>query len=483
MTSQHHYSTATPSPYANQFPHLAANGSTMDDDISNETDNQFEQAGWQVAAWSLAYTAEVVVAVLGNLVVIWIILAHKQMRTVTNYFLVNLAFSDASTAAFNTLINFTYAINNEWYYGAAYCRFQNFFPLAAMFASIYSMTAIAGDRYMAIIHPLRPRLSAFATKVLIGIIWLLAVVLAFPFFYYSEVADSHGRFICYISFPKDDHVNLKLVNQIVVVVLVYLLPLVAMAVAYTIVGITLWGSEIPGDTGDKYHEQLRAKRKVVKMMIVVVCTFAICWLPYHVYFLVYGIDSELFQWKYIQQVYLAVFWLAMSCSMYNPIIYCCLNNRFRVGFKRAFRWCPFVDVSSYEELELKSTRCLQARAGSTYTVSRIESNLTLVAETGELEGGPAAAAMAAAVGAASGGGGGAGPFKLQAADRDGWLSPSARRGNAARRFSLTSGGGGARDPNSVSPKMAALTAEAACSVPGSRSSSFYSSPHTSTEEY
>uniref|UniRef100_S4RZ25 Tachykinin receptor 3 n=1 Tax=Petromyzon marinus TaxID=7757 RepID=S4RZ25_PETMA len=133
---------------------VAANGS-MDDDISNETDNQFEQASWQVAAWSLAYTAEVVVAVLGNLVVIWIILAHKQMRTVTNYFLVNLAFSDASTAAFNTLINFTYAINNEWYYGAAYCRFQNFFPLAAMFASIYSMTAIAGDRPNSRTHPLQ----------------------------------------------------------------------------------------------------------------------------------------------------------------------------------------------------------------------------------------------------------------------------------------------------------------------------------------
>ncbi|KAG8519403.1 Neuromedin-K receptor [Galemys pyrenaicus] len=106
----------------------------------------FVQPSWRVALWALAYGAVVAVAVLGNATVIWIILAHKRMRTVTNYFLVNLAFADAATAAFNTLVNFIYALRSEWYFGASYCRFQNFFPITAVFASIYSMTAIAVDR-------------------------------------------------------------------------------------------------------------------------------------------------------------------------------------------------------------------------------------------------------------------------------------------------------------------------------------------------
>ncbi|XP_034506487.1 neuromedin-K receptor-like, partial [Ailuropoda melanoleuca] len=84
-------------------------------------------------------------AVFGNLIVIWIILAHKRMRTVTNYFLVNPAFSDASMAAFNTLVNFIYALHSEWYFDANYCRFQSFFPITVVFASIYSMMAIAVD--------------------------------------------------------------------------------------------------------------------------------------------------------------------------------------------------------------------------------------------------------------------------------------------------------------------------------------------------
>lgn len=113
---------------------------------ANLTANQFVQPSWRIALWSLAYSVVVAVAVFGNLVVIWIILAHQRMRTVTNYFLVNLAFSDASMAAFNTLVNFIYALHSEWYFGANYCRFQNFFPITAVFASIYSMTAIAVDR-------------------------------------------------------------------------------------------------------------------------------------------------------------------------------------------------------------------------------------------------------------------------------------------------------------------------------------------------
>ncbi|XP_034628352.1 neuromedin-K receptor [Trachemys scripta elegans] len=338
--------------------------------------NQFVQPSWRIALWSLAYGGVVAVAVLGNLIVIWIILAHKRMRTVTNYFLVNLAFSDASMAAFNTLINFIYALHNEWYFGEAYCRFHNFFPITAVFASIYSMTAIAVDRYMAIIDPLKPRLSATVTKVVIGGIWILAFLLAFPQCLYSITKVMPGRTLCYVAWPGGPKQHFT--YHVIVIVLVYCFPLLVMGITYTIVGITLWGGEIPGDTSDKYHEQLKAKRKVVKMMIVVVLTFAICWLPYHIYFIVTGIYQHLNRWKYIQQIYLASFWLAMSSTMYNPIIYCCLNKRFRAGFKRAFRWCPFIEVSSYDELELKAARFHPTRQSSLYTVSRMESSTTVV---------------------------------------------------------------------------------------------------------
>lgn len=108
--------------------------------------NRFVQPPWRVALWSVAYAVVLLVSLLGNLTVIWIIVAHRRMRTVTNYFLLNLAFCDASMAAFNTLVNFIYAVRSQWYFGNSYCKFHNFFPVAAVFASIYSMTAISVDR-------------------------------------------------------------------------------------------------------------------------------------------------------------------------------------------------------------------------------------------------------------------------------------------------------------------------------------------------
>lgn len=47
-----------------------------------------------------------------------------------------------------------------------------------------------------------------------------------------------------------------------VAVLLYFLPLLVMGCAYLVVGLTLWASEIPGDSSDRYKEQLTAKRKV-----------------------------------------------------------------------------------------------------------------------------------------------------------------------------------------------------------------------------
>ncbi|KAF4071287.1 hypothetical protein AMELA_G00271280 [Ameiurus melas] len=345
----------------------------MASNVTRNWTNQFAQPPWRVALWSVAYGSVLTVALFGNLVVVWIIVAHRRMRTVTNYFLLNSAFCDASMTAFNTLINFIYAAHGDWYFGEGYCKFHNFFPVAAVFASIYSMTAIAVDRYMAIIHPLKPRLSATATKVVIVCIWVLAVVLAFPLCFYSTIRSLPRRTICYVAWPRPAEDSLM--YHAIVSVLVYMLPLVVMGIAYTIIGVTLWGSEIPGDSSDNYHGQLRAKRKVVKMMIVVVVTFALCWLPYHVYFIVTGLNKQLNKRKSIQQVYLSVLWLAMSSTMYNPIIYCCLNNRFRAGFKRAFRWCPFIHVSTYDELELRTARLHPRNHSSMCTLSRVDTSV------------------------------------------------------------------------------------------------------------
>ncbi|XP_048362829.1 substance-K receptor [Sphaerodactylus townsendi] len=314
----------------------------------------FFQPGWQIALWAIAYFSTVIASIVGNSIVIWIILSHRRMRTVTNYFIVNLALSDLLNAALNTVFNFIYACHNVWYFDEGFCRFINLVPITAMFVSIYSMTAVAAERYMAIIYPFKRKLSAGNIKMIIGAIWLIAFGLAFPPFFYSKVIIDNGTAKCMVAWPDGVEQKCKKTYQITVIVLAYLIPLMVMFATYSIIGITLWNNSVPGEHTNRvyYQHQILAKKKFVRTMVAVVITFAISWFPYHIFFILNCFWKDIYEQKYIQQVYLAVFLLAMSSSMYNPIIYCCLNQRFRSGFRIAFQWCPFIKATPADRLNL-----------------------------------------------------------------------------------------------------------------------------------
>ena len=63
------------------------------------------------------------------------------------------------------------------------------------------------------------------------------------------------------------------------------------------------------------------------MMMIVVAIFALCWFPMHLYFVVTNQHPAISQYEHVGHIYLAIYWLAMSNSMYNPFIYCWMNVR------------------------------------------------------------------------------------------------------------------------------------------------------------
>ncbi|XP_037074776.1 tachykinin-like peptides receptor 99D [Pollicipes pollicipes] len=108
--------------------------------------NQFIMPWWRQVVWTLIYIALVVVATGGNLIVIWIVLAHKQMRTITNFFLVNLAVSDCMMSTMNITFNFVYFLNSHWPFGEAYCKIVQFVSVLSVSASVFTLVAISIDR-------------------------------------------------------------------------------------------------------------------------------------------------------------------------------------------------------------------------------------------------------------------------------------------------------------------------------------------------
>ena len=83
--------------------------------------------------------------VIGNGLVVWIVLTTKRMRTVTNYFLVNLSLGDM-LSVFQIIPNVHYAIINDWIFGLAYCRFSQFFTAFGISLSVLTFTGLTADR-------------------------------------------------------------------------------------------------------------------------------------------------------------------------------------------------------------------------------------------------------------------------------------------------------------------------------------------------
>ncbi|XP_029831937.3 tachykinin-like peptides receptor 86C [Ixodes scapularis] len=114
--------------------------------IDVSTKRQWVLAWWVQLIYALLFGTMVSVATLGNVFVVWIVLAHRSMRTVTNYFLVNLSVADAMTATFNAIFNLVYMLESHWAFGDVYCVFSNFVANLTVASSALTIAAMSIDR-------------------------------------------------------------------------------------------------------------------------------------------------------------------------------------------------------------------------------------------------------------------------------------------------------------------------------------------------
>lgn len=94
-----------------------------------------------------------VLAILGNVLVCWAVYLNSNLQNVTNYFMVSLAVADIAVG----LLAIPFAITISTGFCASFygCLFIACFVLVLTQSSIFSLLAIAIDRFIAIRMPLR----------------------------------------------------------------------------------------------------------------------------------------------------------------------------------------------------------------------------------------------------------------------------------------------------------------------------------------
>ncbi|XP_002735395.2 substance-P receptor-like [Saccoglossus kowalevskii] len=295
---------------------------------------------WSIVLKSFLFLVIVIITIVGNAIVITIVFKNRSMRNVTNYYIVNLAAADLLIASFTEWAFVVDHFTRNYPFGGFMCKFSFTVQGVSVICSILTLTVIAGDRYFAILHPLRARITERNTGIVIAAVWTISILINIPItihLTYEEHTWDDGVFqtFCYEDWeftPAEGWYTLSLF------VVAYLVPLGIMMFAYLSIGRRLWITRAPGERIEStVATQDKMKRKVIRMLIVVVVTFAICWLPYQLFMVCIDWGPNLGVPVPIKKdIFFYTLWLGYANSALNPLIYCGFNENFRRGFIQVF---------------------------------------------------------------------------------------------------------------------------------------------------
>ncbi|XP_053547725.1 prolactin-releasing peptide receptor-like [Bombina bombina] len=286
------------------------------------------------------YSLVVFVGIFGNYLLIYVICKTKKMHNVTNFLVGNLAFSDMLMCATCVPLTLAYAFEPRgWVFGSFMCYFVFLMQPVTVFVSVFTLTVIAVDRYHAMVHPLRRRMTIPTCAYILAGIWLLSCLMAAP----ALVHTYHVEFpeldfsICeefWVGMEKK-----RLAYAYSTLFLTYALPLIVISVSYLRISVRLKNRVVPGNITNIQAEWDRARRrKTFRLLVLVVVAFGVCWLPLHIFNIMKDIDINLIDKQYFNLIQLLCHWFAMMSACTNSFLYAWLHDSFRGQLRKMFLW-------------------------------------------------------------------------------------------------------------------------------------------------
>ncbi|XP_031166812.1 adenosine receptor A2b [Sander lucioperca] len=314
---------------------------------------------------TLYIVIEVAIAVLsisGNILVCWAVAINTTLKNATNYFLVSLAVADILVGCLAIPFAITISIGIHLdFYG---CLFLACFVLVLTQSSIFSLLAIAIDRYLAVKIPLRYKelMTGKTAREIIAILWILSFVIGLiPFFGWnlkysscwpnsSSGADNTTNaglregmrggedllqschLKCFFESVVDMHYMVYF-NFFACVLPPLLIMLGIYLKIFTVARKQLRQIELKCvGNGDSHHHGLLQKEiRAAKSLSIIVGLFAICWLPVHILNCLTLFYEKLQKPEVV--MYVAII-LSHANSAVNPIIYAYRIQDFRNTFRK-----------------------------------------------------------------------------------------------------------------------------------------------------
>jgi hypothetical protein len=308
----------------------------------SETDLEYKKyidRGFSNQYQILVYAFPCIFGTISNVILLLIIICNKDMRTVPNMYILNLAIGDIIYLMLLFSEVCANKVSNTWLESDFWCTFFSFGRRLSIGLSAYSVAVFSFQRYRVIVYPFKVLISAQAaccvTVATIFGVWIVAALFAVP--------SALSKYFCRGLLRPKHHSYYQLV-VIFELLVSCVLPLCVVLFSYIMMArhLVLSSRSISEGTENPQHKK---RRNTAKIVLGLAFVFMISYVPYHIIWtsVVYSgkesflhninvlLNNSLSKVQYMNLIAIA-FVLVNPCL--NPVALFCTSSPIRKHLKR-----------------------------------------------------------------------------------------------------------------------------------------------------
>uniref|UniRef100_A0A182Q7C8 G-protein coupled receptors family 1 profile domain-containing protein n=1 Tax=Anopheles farauti TaxID=69004 RepID=A0A182Q7C8_9DIPT len=287
--------------------------------------------------------AMAIVSLLGNVATMWNIQKNRKSRRVTRHnwsaiysLIFHLSIADVLVTGFCLIGEAAWYYTVDWVAGNWFCKLFKLCQMFSLYLSTYVLVLVGVDRWVAVKYPMKSLNTARRCHRFLFVAYLLSLLLSTPQWMIFRVAK--GPFVedfyqCVTHGFYTDRWQEQLYTTFTLVFM-FIIPLLILIGTYLSTFMTISSSEkiFRIDTSavdrttyyrrsDTNRQRLihKAKMKSLRISVVIVVAFIVCWTPYYIMMLIFMFLNP--TERFGEDLQSGIFFFGMSNSLINPLIY------------------------------------------------------------------------------------------------------------------------------------------------------------------